>query len=376
MKKRILALVCALALILTLCPAAPAADVVYITAINDAIPEIDGSSMPFWSGGYLYVSCAIFKEFGIDYNRSVSKQSLVLYRSRGGGALIFDMKNNLSMDSQNNIYIEPAVVRNGQVFVPVGRVAEYFGLIYTYTKISYGYLVRIRNSSSILDDAMFLDAASERLAYRYNQYQQSLLPSADPQGPAAGTEPEEGEPSAGEGHNLYISVLVEDTEQASGLLDALGTAGSVTFYLQPELLESAGDLTRRMLATGHALGLTADAGGGAGPALEQLHQGNRMLSRATGSKTRLVWLDGASEQTAAEVEAAGYCVLSPQLDYAGQGLTGSGAASGLLSRVGEQQRANVTVWLGGGVNQAGLRALLSSAAVSGDQLLPMTEAIR
>lgn len=376
MKKRMLALACVLALVLTLCPAAPAAEVVYITAINDTIPEIDGASMPFWSGGYLYVSCAIFREFGIDYNRSVSKQSLVLYRSRGGGALIFDMKNNLSMDSQNNIYIEPAMTRNGQVFVPVGRVAEYFGLIYTYTKISCGYLVRIRNNSSILDDAMFLDAASGQLAYRYNQYQQSLLPSAAPQDPDTGTGPGEEEPSVGGGRNLYISTLVEDTEQASGLLDVLGTAGSVTFYLRPEVLESAGDLTRRMLAAGHAVGLTADAGGGAGPALEQLRQGNQMLSRATGSKTRLVWLDSASEQTAAEVEAAGYCVLVPQLDSAGQGLTGSGAAAALLNRAGGQQRTNVTIWLGSGVNQAGLRALLSSAAVSGDQLLPMTEAIR
>lgn len=92
MKKRLMALVCALVLALTMMPVSAAEDVIYIVAINDTVPEIQKSTMPFWSGGYLYVSCTAFQDFGIDYNSSAAKQTLLLYRSRGGGALIFDLK--------------------------------------------------------------------------------------------------------------------------------------------------------------------------------------------------------------------------------------------------------------------------------------------
>ena len=81
MKKRLMALVCALVLVLTMMPVSAAEDVIYIVAINDTVPEIQKSTMPFWSGGYLYVSCTAFQDFGIDYNSSAAKQTLLLYRS-------------------------------------------------------------------------------------------------------------------------------------------------------------------------------------------------------------------------------------------------------------------------------------------------------
>lgn len=376
MKKRLMALVCALVLALTMVPAFAAEDVIYIVAINDTVPEIQKSTMPFWSGGYLYVSCTAFQDFGIDYNSSAAKQTLLLYRSRGGGALIFDLKNGMCRDSQGNVYIESAVTRSGQMFVPVGRVAEYFGLIYTYNKIQYGYLVRLRDTSSVLSDEVFLDAASERLAYRYNQYQQSLLPQNSGQNANTGGGAETEEPlEEGAGQNLYLSLLVQDTDRASGLLDALGSSGYMTFYFPVELLESAGDLTRRMSVTGQAIGLAADASKGIENVLTQLHRGNELLSRATGSKTRLVWIENSSEQTIQALKEAGYCPLVPQVDFARRGVTSSSAAADLLSSAAAQRRANVTVWLGSDVNQTGLRALLSAAGTEGDQILPMTEAL-
>lgn len=376
MKKRLLALVCALALALTMMPVSAAEDVIYIMAINDTVPEIQKSTMPFWSGGYLYVSCTAFQDFGIDYNSSAAKQTLLLYRSRGGGALIFDLKNGMCRDSQGNIYIESAVTRNGHMFVPVGRVAEYFGLIYTYNKIQYGYLVRLRDNSSVLSDQVFLDAASERLAYRYNQYQQSLLPQSSGQSTDTGSGTETEEPlEEGAGQNLYLSLLVQDTDRAASLLDALGSSHYMTFYFPVELLESAGDLTRRMSVTGQAIGLAVDGSRGAESALEELRRGNELLSRATGGKTRLVWLENSTEQTVQALEQAGYCPLVPLVNFARRGVTSSSAASDLLSSAAAQRRANVTVWLGSDVNQTGLRALLSAARAEEDQLLPMTEAL-
>ena len=100
-----------------------------------------------------------------------------------------------------------------------------------------------------------------------------------------------------------------------------------------------------------------------------------ILSRATGSKTRLVWIENSSEQTIQALKEAGYCPLVPQVDFARRGVTSSSAAADLLSSAAAQRRANVTVWLGSDVNQTGLRALLSAAGAEEDQILPMTEAL-
>ena len=65
MKKRIGALILALALCLPLVRVS-SADTVYFTSMNDSLMGLSDSTMPYWSGGYLYVPASGFN--GRDIN--------------------------------------------------------------------------------------------------------------------------------------------------------------------------------------------------------------------------------------------------------------------------------------------------------------------
>ena len=60
-KEKWAALVLALALLVQpLLLTAQAAPTVYFTAVNDYVLELSDDTMPFWSGGYLYLPSTIF----------------------------------------------------------------------------------------------------------------------------------------------------------------------------------------------------------------------------------------------------------------------------------------------------------------------------
>ena len=76
MKRRIWSILLALALSLSL--GAPflavrplAAGSVYFTAINDSLCPLNDSTMPFWSGGNLYLPSSVFSSYdlGLSYVR-------------------------------------------------------------------------------------------------------------------------------------------------------------------------------------------------------------------------------------------------------------------------------------------------------------------
>ena len=115
-----------------------------------------------------------------------------------------------------------------------------------------------------------------------------------------------------------------------------------------------------MTATGQAIGILADAAEEGRTVAEQLAAGNAALEAATCGKTRLARLENVSDQTAADVEAMGYCCLWPDMDRSPYPLADSSSADVLLRRVGDRS-GDVSVWLGGGTTAAGLRAFLSEA---------------
>lgn len=120
MKKRIGALILALALCLPLVTVS-AADTVYFTSMNDSLMGLSDSTMPYWSGGYLYVPASSFngRDINVYYSRSADKQTLILYS--GKRALSFDLGQDETYDSYGNIYAERAQLRGGTPYVPVAR---------------------------------------------------------------------------------------------------------------------------------------------------------------------------------------------------------------------------------------------------------------
>lgn len=382
MKRRAAALLCCLLLVVQISALpAQAARTVYFTAINDNVLSLTDEGMPFWNGGYLYVDSSIFtmadntagKLLGIYRSLNTAKQLLVL--SADGRSLIFDLANGTARDDDGiNYYPATTIQRNGKVFIPVTTVAYFFNLRYSSTRVDgsyHGYLVRICNDKAgISDDKAFADAASYRLETRYTDYLKSLEPEKDPDTTPSGND-EADEPAAA-GKTVYLCFEASDPVVTEALLDALDVySGQAAFYCTLSFLEEQGDLLRRMTASGHGIGLIAD-GADSVPVAEQLEAGNLALERATCGKTRLAWLENASNRQQSEAESAGYCCLEPDLDRAAYSLKSSANAATLLQRV-TNRRGNVLVWLGSSADGTGLRAFLSAARQADDRCLALTE---
>lgn len=366
MQKRFAATVLAVAMLLTLCPAAVAEDSVYFTAVDERVLDLNDSTMPFWFGGYLYVAATVFRESGVGYSYNIVSQTLVLYDSNR--SLVFDVSTGSGTDGQGELYDHVCVTRGGVTFVAASPVAHYFDRTYSNTRVDHGYLIRVRSSSAVLTDSMFAETATYQLESKYQQYQKQTTADQttdEDTGETGAAEPTEDSTA---GKSMYLCFLAEDANTVSQWLDALeNRGGHAAFYFTEEALTRCGDQLRRLTASGCAIGLALSSADNSTE--KQLDGMNQILFAAAGVKTRLVY---AADADIPALQLAGYCPLTPRIDRSKYGLTTSGGASALLKQIGNRRGA-VSVWLGSNVTPGALRTLLSSAGAEGDRLLSMTE---
>ena len=350
-----------------------AAGTVYFTAVNKNVLSLSDTTMPFWSGGYLYVPSTIFtgvgRDLGVSYYPNIAKQTVLLYVDDTiYSSLVFDLNKDYAIDNEGNMYFQKPIQRGGVIFLPISLIARCFGLLYSTVEVDRGYLVWVRNPDMDMEERYFADAARSRMDYEYSQYLRNQGAAAEE------TVPEQSEPSVVTGQRIYLSMEAAESAAVSSLLDTLDRYDAqAAFYCTAGFLEEAGDLLRRMSAAGQAIGLIADAADDR-PVTEQLEAGNRLLSQAASVKTRLAWIRNATAEAVAEAEAAGFCCLTPDLDRSAYPLSSTGAADTLFQRVTSRSGA-VTVWLGDGANAAGLGSFLSAAEAADDRCLAMTETV-
>ena len=350
-----------------------AAGTVYFTAVNKNVLSLSDATMPFWSGGYLYVPSTIFtgvgRDLGVSYYPNIAKQTVLLYVDDTiYSSLVFDLNKDYAIDNEGNMYFQKPIQRGGVIFLPISLIARCFGLLYSTVEVDRGYLVWVRNPDMDMEERYFADAARSRMDYEYSQYLRNQGAAAEE------TVPEQSEPSVVTGQRIYLSMEAAESAAVSSLLDTLDRYNAqAAFYCTAGFLEEAGDLLRRMSAAGQAIGLIADAADDR-PVTEQLEAGNRQLSQAASVKTRLAWIRNATAEAVAEAEAAGFCCLTPDLDRSAYPLSSTGAADTLFQRVTSRSGA-VTVWLGDGANAAGLGSFLSAAEAADDRCLAMTETV-
>lgn len=374
MRRRLTALLCVLLLAAQMAmPSAHAAETVYFTAVNDKMRELNDATMPFWSSGYLYVAGSVFtmRELGTGYFYNSTKKLAVVYSLQTPShALFFDLSRDTVDDGDGYGYYPPAVLKGGTVFLPVSLVSSFFGLTYTSNKVTNGYLVRVCSDSSVLSDRVFIDAGASWMAQLYTEYQASKETAAPPE-QTTDTESNGGGQTAGRQtlHLCFRAGEQADTESLLDVLDAADCQG--TFYLTAERIAVSGDLVRRMAATGHRVGLMADASADT-PVMEQLRQGNEALWQAAGVKTRLCALENKTEESRKAAEQGGYCVLKADMDRSAYGLRSSSGASTLFDRV-SARRGAVTVWLSDQADAVGLRAFLKLAKEADDQIIGLRE---
>lgn len=381
-KRRWAALVVSLLLAVQLAafPRAQAANYVCFVAAGENVLPLSDATMPFWNGGYLYVASSIFtgttrETLNISSARSDKNKTLVLYNNSQAKYLAFEMEKNYAYDVDGNTYYPGAVYRNGQTFVPVSLVAQFFGLQYSVNKVDstvngqrlQGDLAWIRKPGNVLSDKIFMDAASYSIASRYEAYlkeknQQTSPPESTPQEPA-GVDME--------GKRIYLCMTAGDS--TASLLDTLDRYGvQAAFFCTPEFMEQQGELLRRMTASGQSIGILADAGDKTRTVEEQLEAGNRALRQATCGGTRLARLENGNEETLLRIQEAGYRCLKPDLDRSGYDLRSASNADSLL-RVLARRGDDVTVWLADRVDATGLRNFLAEMKNDDGRCLAWTE---
>lgn len=376
MRRKLMALLCAVLLTVQMAsPAARAAGIVYFTAVNEVVLELTDATMPFWSNGYLYVAGTMFtaKELGTGYFYNSTKKLAVVYSLQMPSyALFFSMTENSVEDGDGNSYSPAGILKNGTIFLPVSLVANFFGLSYTSNKVSNGYngyVIRVCSDSAMLSDRVFIDAAPPKLTQRYNEYLASREAASSGQtstGNSSSTAQTAGQ------QTVYLCFRAWDQENTAALLNELDAQGAHgTFYMTAAEVGASGDLVRRITATGHQIGIAADASGD-GTVTEQLRQGNEKLWQAAGVKTRLCLLENETEEDRTAAAEAGYCVLDADIDRSDSGLRSSSNANSLFNRV-SVRRGAVTVWLADQANAVGLRFFLSLAKDADDWVTSLRE---
>lgn len=381
MKRRAAALIfCFLLAFRLAVPPARAADRVYFTAVGGYVLPLSDNTMPFWSGGYVYIASSIFtgaarEALGVSQVFNKDQGRLVLYG--GGRSLTYTLSANCALGNDGATYYPGAIQRNGTVFVPANTVSRCFDLVYSVIEVEHGSMVWLRQPDYGVSDKLYADAARYPMSSVYADYiraKESAPPEGGPPGgngrPSSPSETQD--PAAGlEGKR--IALCLEAGSGASTLADALESYGAgAAFFFTPEEMERQGGTLRRLTAQGQSVGILADASDPNRTVAEQLEAGNAALFRATCGKTRLAYLRGGGPQAAQAAEAAGFRCLQPELDRSGHDLQNASHALELVRRLASW-RGNAAVWLGDGASPAGLRAFLSAAQGAGGVCAAYTE---
>lgn len=295
---RLLALAFCLGLIVPL--PVSAADL-YFTSINDTVLPLTADTMPLWSGNTLYVPYTVFDsttnggiKLGIDtVSYSRKENSITLYNTRQ--FLRFDLNNGTSQnDITGETYNAKAIIRNNKPYLPVKTVCYFFGLTYSYNTISQGYLVRIKSDAVVLSDTDFIEAAGNLINIRLRAYNQSLNPTPNTSPSVTPSTPSVSSDVSGSATDVrtYLAFRCTDDGSAgiSAILDALDSGGVYGLFLfTPDALRQESDLVRRILGTGHSIGLLAE-GADLTHTRALLEEGNRLLEQTVHTRTTLAYV--------------------------------------------------------------------------------------
>ena len=158
MRRKLAALLLCLLLVFQLSPVpSGAAETVYFTAVNKNVLTLSDDTMPFWSGGYLYVPSTIFtgvgRDLGVSYYPNIARQTVLLYVDKTVySSLVFDLNKDYAIDNEGNLYFQKPIQRGGVIFLPISLIARCFGLLYSTVEVDRGYLVWVRNPDMDMEE--------------------------------------------------------------------------------------------------------------------------------------------------------------------------------------------------------------------------------
>jgi len=314
--RRLAAIVLILALLAAVLavPAASAASLAFV-AVNDTIPlTLSGGSLPFFSGGVLYVPYTAFDVDSLGFYPSYSASGKTLALFSRSGRLVYNLADGTVSDESKNTDSIAAISRGGMVFVPAEFSAAHFGVLVSYLTSRAGYpVIRFTNGEQVYDDSLFLEKAENLIAYRVaqasggssGQTTAAVTTAAPAETTASETQTTASETAARDPSTILLAVTGAD--DLSGCADLLSRSGAqAAFFLTADEILKNAQAVRSLAAAGHSIGLALTAGDPAG----QLQAGERALDRVLGRKTLLVL---APASVSASLAAGAWCVV-PQAE--------------------------------------------------------------
>lgn len=352
MRRRFLALLCAMTLCLALLAPSHAAGEVCFTAVNITVLPLTADSMPVWSGGTLYVPYTVF-----DANSTgVSLGTGSIYSKSSGTVRVFSVSQILVFDlNEGNCYNQHtgermsgrAIMRNGKPYLPAARVCSFFGLNPpSYLSTPYGYLVRITNGDAsnkrYYTDAMFIEAGGDVLRDRLRDYNQSIAPVEDPaapstQQPAASSGPEPGAATI----PTYLAFRCQTGQAGQAIADTLDqNAAAGLFFFPVEEIGRQGGLIRRLLGSGHSVGILAE-GDNLAQTQELLQAGRQALEAVCHTRTYFALVPEDQRQA---LEVDGWVCWNSSVDAIPDGSrTPYNHAAGTVRALPKKGSVNITL---------------------------------
>lgn len=316
MRRRLTALMCAMVLCLSLLnvQAINVGDV-YFTSVNDSLLPLSMDTMPTWVNGMLYVPASVFDntvtgvDLGLYCSQSSTNNTVTLYSLRQ--MLVFDLSRGTAYDQHTGKTVSArAVNRNGRIYLPVETVCDFFGLEDSYNYTRYGYLVRVKSEAAWLNDADFMDSASMPMASSLEAFLRSQQTPVTPpplavDPPVTPDDPPKPPEQGGEEQpRTQVQVCLafrcetgEGLEQVLERLERENCRG--IFFFTPEILTRQDDLVRRVVGSGHSVGLLAQ-GDTTGQSRQILVQGNELLGHVARTAATAALVPDDQRQTLEE----------------------------------------------------------------------------
>ena len=251
--------------------AAGGSDIIFL-ALNDTMPyALSASTMPYWSGGQLYVHSSAFDITSLNLSASynASNMTLLLYSGTGQRSLTFHLADGYVQTQTGATDPITAAMRGDQVFLPLDYCASFFGLGVSYLTSLQGWpVVRLTTGAQVWEDSFFIEQADKLINDRAEKYMASfeqsttdpLPPAYDP--PVQGNEePDEAQDPGDEPETPPLTVYpaLVGIDALRGAWDLLTAQGlRVAVYLNAEDIYANGDLVRRAYAAGHSIGIIGD----------------------------------------------------------------------------------------------------------------------
>ncbi len=251
---------------------AGADNVVYFTAVNNRLLELKAETMPVKIKSQIYVPCSVFNASELGTRAQYFPDSQLAIVANETIRLYFNLSTGETYDNNGKYYKFTAAYVNNTAYLPVYYVVKevFTDIEYTYNRYEEFHLVRLTRGDALsVED--FIEAAVMLIKTQLAQYNKSAAtpePTAPPAETAAPTAentyaPSPSKPSGGgaaaEQDRSVVSVYLAFLglgERTGDVLDRLDRHGyKACFFASAGQLKAYPDLARRILGTGHTLGI-------------------------------------------------------------------------------------------------------------------------